>query len=56
MLLLPDNATIQLYYKQLLNNVENLHWVIYKENKLDAYSYFLLYKNKQQTNTYGVGG
>ena len=24
-LLLPDNATIQLYYKQLLNNVENLH-------------------------------
>ena len=48
-LLLPDNATIQLYYKQLLNNVENLHLVIYKENKLDAYSYFLLHK-KQTTN------
>ena len=42
MLLLPDNANIDFYYKQLWNNVENLHWVIYKQNKLDAYSDFLL--------------
>ena len=45
------NADIQLYYKQMLNNVKT--YTKYKRKNSDAYSYLLLPK---KTNPDGAGG